>query len=525
MSTNNVSKVTTQSGNSYHLRDLVLRAIDGIDTAESSLDYPSDSHIVSTKAIVDHVNDKIDTLDGEIKSWASGEFGSAKNIVDGSNSGSLRGVSSQEEGSNYIIGRNATSLGQGTIAKRQSQLVIGEYNEPDSSGTSSTRGSYVFIVGGGSDENSRSTVFTINWNGDVEGGSINGYSLGPASEKSVDDSISSETVSLNVPTSQAVVDYVGGEVENVTSYVDDSIESAIGGISGIDYQVVQELPQTGSKGIIYLVPNNGSHPNIYDEYIYYNDRFEKIGTTEIDLSGYIQGSGTTGYLAKFNSNGSITDGPSLGSSTDHFLRNDGTWAEVDVEDTKNTAGALDTNDKIFIVGATSQSDHPQTYTHDSAYVGIDGKLYSGGSVVLVGGTNASSSVTIVPQTENIYKVESQGYVLSGEPNVPTQIDTSKFIQGSFLSGVFTPGTLPQLDISVDSEDEEQLNIDFSPGTLPSHASDSYTSAAIGSGFYKPGTANVPTQVYLPQVSEDMIAVWTGYDSATADAQVFTGSSD
>ena len=45
-------------------------------------------------------------------------------------------------------------------------------------------------------------------------------------------------------------------------------------------------------------------------------------------------------------------------------------------DTKNTAGSTDTNDKIYLIGATSQAANPQTYSHDTAYVGSDGYLYS-----------------------------------------------------------------------------------------------------------------------------------------------------
>ena len=52
-------------------------------------------------------------------------------------------------------------------------------------------------------------------------------------------------------------------------------------------------------------------------------------------------------------------------------------------DTKNTAGATDTSSKIFLVGATSQGANPQTYSHDTAYVGTDGCLYSNKTKVKV----------------------------------------------------------------------------------------------------------------------------------------------
>ena len=46
------------------------------------------------------------------------------------------------------------------------------------------------------------------------------------------------------------------------------------------------LPATGQAGVIYLISNSGSAPNIYDEYIWTGSAFEKIGTTDVDLSGY-----------------------------------------------------------------------------------------------------------------------------------------------------------------------------------------------------------------------------------------------
>lgn len=54
-------------------------------------------------------------------------------------------------------------------------------------------------------------------------------------------------------------------------------------------------------------------------------------------------------------------------------------------DTKNTAGSTNTSSKIFLIGATSQAANPQTYSHDTAYVGTDGCLYSNSTKVSVEG--------------------------------------------------------------------------------------------------------------------------------------------
>ena len=70
-------------------------------------------------------------------------------------------------------------------------------------------------------------------------------------------------------------------------------------------------------------------------------------------------------------------------------------------DTKNTTGSGDTSSKIYLVGATTQATSSVTYSHDTAYVGTDGCLYSGGSKVLTSitdNTNTTSSSTAASAT-------------------------------------------------------------------------------------------------------------------------------
>lgn len=62
-------------------------------------------------------------------------------------------------------------------------------------------------------------------------------------------------------------------------------------------------------------------------------------------SNNITGSGTSGYIAKFNGTNTITNGPAFGSSTTTYLRNDGSWATPpnDNTDTKVTQTATSTS--------------------------------------------------------------------------------------------------------------------------------------------------------------------------------------
>ena len=70
--------------------------------------------------------------------------------------------------------------------------------------------------------------------------------------------------------------------------VNAAITNAIADIQGISYSIVETLPSTGEAGVIYLVSNSGTGNNIYDEYIWTGTAMEKIGSTAVDLSGYVK---------------------------------------------------------------------------------------------------------------------------------------------------------------------------------------------------------------------------------------------
>ena len=77
------------------------------------------------------------------------------------------------------------------------------------------------------------------------------------------------------------------------SEVDSAISTAIGGVTSFEYEIVQELPQEGVKGTIYLVANSGAGQNVYDEYIWIEvsnvGSFEKIGWRDLDTSNFLVG--------------------------------------------------------------------------------------------------------------------------------------------------------------------------------------------------------------------------------------------
>ena len=96
--------------------------------------------------------------------------------------------------------------------------------------------------------------------------------------------VTDKAINITVPTNTNQLTN-GAGFQNA-SQVSSAINKALEGITTIDYQVVTALPETGTKGTIYLKSNGGTSPNIYDEYIWITDKFEKIGTTEVDLTNY-----------------------------------------------------------------------------------------------------------------------------------------------------------------------------------------------------------------------------------------------
>ena len=99
--------------------------------------------------------------------------------------------------------------------------------------------------------------------------------------------------------------FITNTVNNLTNYytktntyTKSEVDSLIGSVSSLDIQIVQTLPtQDISTSTIYLVPKTSSTNDNYDEYIYVNNSWEHIGSTEVDLSNYYTKTQTDNLLA------------------------------------------------------------------------------------------------------------------------------------------------------------------------------------------------------------------------------------
>ena len=72
------------------------------------------------------------------------------------------------------------------------------------------------------------------------------------------------------------------------------VKQEVAGLSSLSFEIVDELPAVGKEGVIYLVPSGGEAPNLRDEYVWVNGAFEVIGSTQVDLTGYVK---NTDYAA------------------------------------------------------------------------------------------------------------------------------------------------------------------------------------------------------------------------------------
>lgn len=90
----------------------------------------------------------------------------------------------------------------------------------------------------------------------------------------IDTAISDTSTTTNAASSKAVYDFVTNAIADITHF---------------SAQIVETLPETGETNIMYLVAKDptGEAGNVYDEYLYINGNFEPVGTTAMELSGYV----------------------------------------------------------------------------------------------------------------------------------------------------------------------------------------------------------------------------------------------
>lgn len=69
-------------------------------------------------------------------------------------------------------------------------------------------------------------------------------------------------------------------------YTREEVLNLISQMKSVSVQPVEVLPDAGETNIIYFLPKERVKDDVYDEYIWINEKWERIGSTSVDLSKY-----------------------------------------------------------------------------------------------------------------------------------------------------------------------------------------------------------------------------------------------
>ena len=241
----------------------------------------------------------------------------------------------------------------------------------------------------------------------------------------------------------------------------NNINSQINSLIGFTATIVNSLPSTGEVGVMYLKLNTlaSVEGNIYDEYIWVNNKFEKIGSTEttVDLSGYVTQTEMNTQLAnKANVNHSHTS-DSIGLDQDS---DDGMW--------------------VYEYGLDSQSGvNGFVYDHDKKLENID----DGANKTVVDSSLSSSSINpvqnkIVTNALNGKANSSHSHSISNITDLQSSLDGKTNINtrdfSFFLSDVILPEGSSIADKSITrSHVHDTIQIPYKQSTQEGYRTDTF----------------------------------------------------
>lgn len=152
------------------------------------------------------------------------------------------------------------------------------------------------------------------------------------------------------------------------TYSKTEVNGLLSSISTGGFQVVTELPASGESNVIYLVSKSQtSEDNIYDEYIWVNNDWELIGTTQLDLSNYVTNDSLSNTLSNYvttTSLNSTLDNYSTTSEINQTLNNYVTSSSLNTTlsnyVTNSTLNTRLNNQSIQVVSALPESPDANT---------------------------------------------------------------------------------------------------------------------------------------------------------------------
>lgn len=249
-----------------------------------------------------------------------------------------------------------------------------------------------------------------------------------------------------------------GDLQNVKNELTNMIDA----ITSFDYMVVSELPSKGKKGVIYLkrLTSFVTVKNLYEEYIWVQDRYELLGSVEV--GGPADGPFVTtddfkdtlkNYIQKIIVNGT-TFTPSNGTVTldnyAHRIKINGSFKTVSANGDVDL-GTFSTSGDVPNISVKLNND---TYTPNASglinlgkvtyNVILNGNYYTPESY---GTLSLPALVTTVKVNGSTYSVNATGTVDLGEiggtggdtPNIKVKVNSTNYSPNS--SGIISLGYL------------------------------------------------------------------------------------
>ena len=271
--------------------------------------------------------------------------------------------------------------------------------------------------------------------------------------------------------------------------------------------VVDSLPATGDNATVYLVRTGDESGNLYTEYVYVNNKWEELGTQEVDLSNYA----------------TLDDLPTKLSDLTNdsgFITANGTVAHATTATSATKDSANNTINTTYIKGVTysghtvtvTKGDNTSTTfnTADTTYDAADGSHL--GLVQI--GANISSSNGIISLTQSNV-TSALGYT------PPRQDTTYDVFDGATETEAGTAGLVPAPGAGTQNK---YLKADGSWDTPPIVTYDTMTAAEITAGTSTTARV-VSAKVISDFVSDEIDDIDTGVMSVTTGSANGTISVD
>lgn len=219
--------------------------------------------------------------------------------------------------------------------------------------------------------------------------------------------------------------------------VNELIADALGDIVGFGTQIVNALPESNiNTGTIYLVANNNGNNDAYDEYIYVNNNWQKIGSTSggNQLQNIKDGAGQNSIEeGQLIGNYAVSATGSCAHAEGNKTKASGTYSHA--EGAQTTASGLDSHAEGSGTTASNEGSHAEgsgtTASGLSSHAEGSGAIASGVAAHAEGGS-AEASGDSSHAEGNFTIANHKGQHVFGQFNIADPSTNSSYKRGTYV---------------------------------------------------------------------------------------------